>query len=284
MSKYTTELRRIIESINDLQKPEGYNNTNELINNAIPQIFENFPIFDESYRNVLCHKILKHYYFYEIGFGTKGRFLFELNESLNRIMPYYNKLYLAWLQDFNPIYTQDLTTEHKGKSEDVENNISVESSKQSSDSISNEQNFGESENKNVSNRFDNSDDNTSNKRIRKYSDTPQGALTNIENDTYLSEAEIIEDTNNNNKTQISNDNSTDTSTSNVNNTSQTNIQNVNNVNRNDNNLKNNTNEYLDRIYGYGQSPAKTLDEYYKALINIDNLVIKDLADCFMMIF
>lgn len=284
MSKYTTELRRIIESINDLQKPEGYNNTNELINNAIPQIFENFPIFDESYRNVLCNKILKYYYFYEIGFETKGRFLFELNESLNRIMPYYNKLYLAWLQDFNPIYTQDLTTQHKGKSEDFENNISVESSKQSSDSISNEQNFGESENKNVSNKFDNVGDNSNNKRKRKYSDTPQGALTNIENDTYLSEAEIIEDTNTNNKTQISNDNSTDTSKSNVNNTSQTNSQNVNNVNRNDNNLKNNTNEYLDRIYGYGQSPAKTLDEYYKALINIDNLVIKDLADCFMMIF
>lgn len=55
----------------------------------------NYPIFDESYREQLNNKIIDHYAFEEIGFDTPERFRFELNKSMNEIMPYYNELYKA---------------------------------------------------------------------------------------------------------------------------------------------------------------------------------------------
>ena len=55
MSKYTTELRRLIESGYDLG-------------------LKTYPIFEESYRTILNGKILSHYKFREIGFETAGLF------------------------------------------------------------------------------------------------------------------------------------------------------------------------------------------------------------------
>lgn len=55
----------------------------------------NYPLFDENYRQTLNNKIVDHYAFEEIGFDTPERFKFELNKSMNEIMPYYNELYKA---------------------------------------------------------------------------------------------------------------------------------------------------------------------------------------------
>jgi hypothetical protein len=74
MSKYTTQLRYIVES--------GVN------------IFDfDYPIFDEKYRGVLETKIINKYYFREIGHETLGQFKHYLKTRLNEIMPYYNQLY-----------------------------------------------------------------------------------------------------------------------------------------------------------------------------------------------
>ncbi|WP_459617235.1 hypothetical protein, partial [Enterobacter hormaechei] len=64
MSKYTTELRWIIENGYDLQLNE-------------------YPIFDENYREELNQKIINHYYFREIGFETVGLFRFYLKQTMN---------------------------------------------------------------------------------------------------------------------------------------------------------------------------------------------------------
>lgn len=58
-------------------------------------------------RAELNSKILAYYRWREIGFETVGRFLFELENALNEIMPYYNQLYYSADQDFNPIYNVD---------------------------------------------------------------------------------------------------------------------------------------------------------------------------------
>ena len=62
MSKYTTELRFICESKAGLSNSVSFNQIDDVISNYWNKIFDNFPIFDESYRSVLCSKILKHYY------------------------------------------------------------------------------------------------------------------------------------------------------------------------------------------------------------------------------
>lgn len=118
MSVYTTELRYICETAAGLNHSEGYNSVNDIIRKAVPNIFNfDFPIFDENYRNVLCTKILKHYYTREIAFETTGLFRLKLDTKLNEIMPYYNKLYKTELLEFNPLYDVDITTEHIRKND-----------------------------------------------------------------------------------------------------------------------------------------------------------------------
>lgn len=90
MSKYTTELRYLVDQGFDFQLTE-------------------YPLFDESYRATLNKKILDHYRFREIGFETPGRFRHQLKTKLNEIMPYYNQLYNSQLLEVNPLYTVDYT-------------------------------------------------------------------------------------------------------------------------------------------------------------------------------
>lgn len=58
-------------------------------------------------REELNKKILDYYRYREIGFETVGRFLQELEISLNEIMPYYNQLFFSADQDYNIIYNVD---------------------------------------------------------------------------------------------------------------------------------------------------------------------------------
>ena len=64
-----------------------------LIDNNFDFKMNNYPIFDENYRNTLNNNILYHYYENEIGFESAPLFRFYLNQKLNEIMPYYNELY-----------------------------------------------------------------------------------------------------------------------------------------------------------------------------------------------
>lgn len=288
LSNYTTELRYIIESINGLKKPGGYKSINQLIENAIPEIFENFPIFDENYRNVLCAKILKYYYFYEIGTETKGRFLFELNETMNRIMPFYNKLYSAWLNEFNPLYTTDLTTEHTGSANDNDEEIASEVSKNNKNKIANTHTTDISDFdgtiESTGSASSETDGDTHNKNRK--SDTPQGALTNIENNTYLSEATLDDATTHSETTDSqTNTQTTDNTTTNNSDTSNNENENsTNNLNKQGSKSHMNTNEYIDHVYGFSNTPSENLMKFQEALLNIDEMIIKDLSNCFMQIF
>lgn len=225
MSKYTTELRFICEQFAGYSESQGYQNINKVISEAIPKVFDfDFPIFDESYRNVLCTKILKHYYTREICEETVGLWKFRLDAKLNEIMPYYNQLYKSELLNFNPLYDIDIKTTHDKKGN---SNSSVTSS-YTSDKLDNSKedntnkiiHSGEEEtqeNQTSVNKETTTDNGTltgvatseltasgttdkTNKEITKYSDTPQGGLTNVEDGTYLTNATIKEGTENNTTT------------------------------------------------------------------------------------
>ena len=63
MAKYTTEVRSICEVYAGYNEEQGYNNVNDVIKKALPKVFDfDFPIYDESYRNVLETKIIKHFF------------------------------------------------------------------------------------------------------------------------------------------------------------------------------------------------------------------------------
>lgn len=211
MSMYTTELRYICESYAGLTESAGYNNIENVIKKALPKIFDfDFPIFDEDYRTVIETKIIKHYYTREISEETVGLWKLRLNTKMNEIMPYYNQLYKAWSVDFNPLYDTDITTEHTLDNESTQT--------------------------------------TTGKSTDRFSDTPQGSLQNLENNTYLSNATIVD--------------------SNASGTS------------------NSTDEYLEKITGKrgSMSYSKMLDEYRESLINIDSMIIVDLKDLFFKLW
>ena len=64
-----------------------------LIENEFDFGLDDYPIFNETYRNTLNNNILNYYYNSEIGFETAELFKFYLNNTLKLIMPKYNVLY-----------------------------------------------------------------------------------------------------------------------------------------------------------------------------------------------
>lgn len=133
MSKYTTEVRFICESMYGLDESKGYNDVDTIVENACNRIFEDFPIFDEEYRIPLEKKILRHYYTREICAETVGLWKLWLNNRMNEIMPYYNMLYRSALLDFDPLHDVDYTVNHSGNDS---SNEGVETSSEENGNVS----------------------------------------------------------------------------------------------------------------------------------------------------
>ena len=107
MSKYTTELRFICES---LVPNYEIKSINEIIEEARQKIFDfEYPIIDESYKKILETKIIKHFYIREIGLETYGLWKLRLDSKMNEIMPFYNKLYESELYKIDPLINTNIT-------------------------------------------------------------------------------------------------------------------------------------------------------------------------------
>lgn len=114
MSHYTTTVRAICETAAGLTSDVGYADVPQVLDAAWDKIFENFPIFNESYRETLCKKILRHYYMDEIAFETAGLWKLELNTKMLEIMPKYNELYSISENIKNPLYNKNVIKEFTG--------------------------------------------------------------------------------------------------------------------------------------------------------------------------
>lgn len=250
MSKYTTEVRFICETTSGLGESKGFTDVDTIITNAIPKIFNfSFPIFDEKYRTILEKKILKHFYTREICEETVGLWKLRLDTKLNEIMPYYNKLYKSELLEFNPLYTTNLTRTKKtdyDSNKNTTNNGTVKSTSESngSDTVTN-----------------------SNVKIDLYSDTPQGALTGVENETYLTNARKTSDSGN------SSSSTSNSITGNVTNSDSS------------TDALNSTEDYLETVIGFeGSSASDLLIKYRDTFLNIDMMIIEDLETLFFQLW
>jgi len=125
MAKYTITIKSLIDNNFDFELDE-------------------YPIFDENYRNTLNHNILYHYYENEIGFETAPLFRLYLKQKLNEIMPYYNELYKVQKK----LIDQNLLLNNVNITESFQaqntNNTTTSTSSQSNSS-----NSGTSNNKNL---------------------------------------------------------------------------------------------------------------------------------------
>lgn len=295
MSKYTTEVRYICEHFSGLSESVGYNDVEQVIKNCLTKVFDfNFPIFDESYRQVLETKILRHYYTREIGLETVGLWKLKLNTKLNEIMPFYNQLYKSELIEFNPLYDVELTRERKIEgtgTKDTENGESRDGENHADTSQSNTNMVTENgvDNSTVTRTVDGTQNqNTSGSGTNMYSDTPQGAITDLQAGKYLTNATV--DSATNTFGGASHDSTSQTSNNNRNNETDTDGS-TDSSNNGDysssmdgysNTTLSNTEDYLERVIGSngGESFSKRLNDYRETFINIDMMVINELEELF----
>lgn len=253
MSKYTTEVRFICENSAGLSESEGADNVDSILDKCWNKVFNfDFPIFDENYRQVLCRKILKHYYTREIAHETVGRWKLALNAKLNEIMPYYNQLYKSELLEFNPFYDVDLTRsrEGSGTSNRTSNNT--------------ETNSGTS--KNVIGGSSKSNTDT----LNRFSDTPQNSMDTqgiADSVPLTTVTKVNEDnttTNESTDTLTRNDNKTGNGTENI----------------------NNTDKYIETVKGKQgtENYSSLLKKFRETFLNIDMMIIEDCSDCFFTLW
>lgn len=229
MSKYTITIKNLIDNHFDFQ-------------------MNNYPIFDENYRNTLNNNILNHYYENEIGFETAPLFRFYLNQTLNEIMPKYNELYKAQQNLINNnllLNNVNLTESLTGSNTKTDTNTSTTETSSTSSST----NTGSSHNKNL------------------FQDTPQGNIPSQDIDAQNVYATNITLDNNSTSNSIS-----DTSSSDGKSNSTLNSE--------------GTNEYLKTIIGNngGKYNIDVLNDIKNNLMNIDLMIINELSDLFMGIF
>lgn len=310
MSKYTTELRFICENYAGRTESAGLSDVKTIVELACPKIFDDdIPFFDEAYRLPLEKKIIMHYYTREISGEVVGIWKLWLNNRMREIMPYYNQLYKSALIEFDPLLTKKFTEEYSGEaSKDTSGNIdftgnktdsqitSENNTKTSAGSTSNTSRTDENGTTNESGSTVSNSSNSDNATERRlYSDTPQGGLNNVEDETYLTNYTknlgLANATATSNIT-TSNDGETSNSstTTNGGSTSLTDNGTKNqSVNVTDNVLQNtasdeNTNtteSFLRSITGYdGGSASKLLQEFRDTFINIDVRIIDELGDLF----
>jgi hypothetical protein len=275
MSKYTTEIRYICENYAGCGSSTGENTIESIIQTAIPHIFNfNYPIFDADYRNVLETKIIKHYYTREICEETVGLWKLRLNTRMNEIMPYYNQLYKSELLEFNPFFDVDLTRDHNVQNNNNKND-SIETIGDNNITLNSKIDY---EGKNISDISSNSKVNETNKDI--YSDTPQGSLYNIDNETYLTNARKKIDESTNINTSKDTTNSTNKTTS-----ENTNSEKLKTNATSKSEIKN-TEDYLEHVNGKqsGTSYSKMLDEYRNTFLNIDKMILEDISDLFFRLW
>lgn len=261
MSRYTVELRELMN--NDEVKPllDKAMSTYPLYESK--SIQEHIPVYIPT-REELNKMILNRYKYREIAFETVGRFLDELEISLNEIMPYYNQLYYSTDLDYEILYNVNYTKEIDIKRDGLQEANAKSNSKGNNTTTSTDKTTGSG----TTESYDKSTE----------SDTPQSQLsiTNKQIDTidYASKVDF-------------NHNSTDTTNTTSGESSAKSDSLVDNTSSGTT-TSNDTEKSVEITKGnYGQVSYQSLIRQYRELItNITKRIIEDerISELFMTIY
>ena len=307
MSKYTTEVRYICEQKAGLQESTGFNNINSVLDKSWDKIFTtNWEIFDESYRKILCEKILRSYYTREICAETVGLWQLWLDSTLCEIMPMYNQLYKTTIYEFNPLYNIDMTTTftktvtgNDSKTTTGNNNKWNDVSNYNKNTKTDDYTVKDSS-KTDSNSKGNTNSETSNNdtfaETNKFNDTPQGGIKGIESENYLTDIRMISrtgtTTNSSDENYTSSLNGTYTN-ENLNKgttvnegTNRSNTSERGTTNASESGTSETTETWTEKVMGKNNSEnyGQLLVEFRKSIINIDKMIIDELKPLFMQLW
>lgn len=303
MSKYTTELRYICETLAGKTESVGYDSVDEVITSALPHLFSfDFPIFDEQYRSVLERKIVKHYYTREICAETVGLWKLYLDTKMNEIMPYYNQLYRTALLEFDPLHDIDLRREHTKTGEETGNGSNESesesgTSKSFAENVAGNRSLSGTESRDshgTTERTVNTDSDVAvtEDHLEAYSDTPNNKLTNVTELDYLTTLTrntasdtSATDTETTDESEYTDDVDRTYGETGTDSTARSITEGVSGNNSSSGSYESNltsTETYIETITGSsgGVSYAKKVAEFRKNILNIDMMVIDDLSSLF----
>lgn len=251
MSKYTTQLRWIVEQELD-NKQLDHNEENWSFVYAKLGL-NDYPIFNESHRKTLNDKIIRHYYFREIGYETAAMFAWKLRTLMFEIMPYYNQLYESELLEFNPLTDYKEIYDGEWASENTTDR----------DIAENEDTGFHSENEN---------DGTSTTNSRQtFHDTPMSMLDD-EEPTQIQMMKWATTVTYDNETNVTHDESETNSTRDRDRTQSEDVK------------ANGEGTSAHTIEGYRHAPAEILMKYREAFLNIDLDIVNRCEEVFFKLW
>lgn len=277
-----------------------------------------YPIFDESYREVLNKKIVDEYYFREIGVETPERFKHHLNHTMDMIMPYYNQLYESELLKIDPLLsfreteqlerTTDVDRTETGKgsvTQDKTDNFNSTGGDTSSTNMTGTSVIDGSASATTIGTETTDEDTTNTKTENKLSvtsDTPGGMLSvgNLKTHTWASGATMDEgstsDIGTNDKvidkdetvTTKTDQSDTQSGTSNTINSREDQGSQTSKLTGSSNDTKSGTintiDEYIKTKFGVAGHQSNLLKEYRATFLNIDKMIVSELSALFMGVY
>lgn len=325
MANYTTRVYDILRYYNDNDVIGGGKSAIDAINNHWSDIFslDIWDTYDHDYKPTLCKKILRHYLMYEIGNETVELWKINLNSKLSEIMYKYNVMYAnidkAYSNFFNDVdYTETFTkdgtetTSNTGETTGSSNEKTqgTATTTQTTKATGTNDNTVDSSNTGTATSNGTTTATNSGTAVNNTdgwqasSDTPQGTLSGLEDNKYLSSAvhnygkgdsttntnaDSTSNTENNStnkasstsKTNTTNDTTQDTNAT----TNQTNDI-TNNTSTSDNGQKDTTEKYVKSVIGKmgAQNNAQLYNDIVKGITNIDEMIINDLKECFLLLW
>ena len=296
MSKYTTELRWVMEqALDDLGLAHEESNWNQCWKVVG---LDDYPLYDETHRDALNTKIVRRYYTREIGAETVGRWRMFVRDAMHSIMPYYNQLYesevkvkgIDFMNDRDLEITQEVAGTEKKTETGSETQVDTGSSKSSSESS---QTGHADTTTDVDTTVTGDSWNTSDsKDTNVFSDTPQSMMvpdqiekmqyaSNVTIDTVHSDAKAGSRNVTDGTTTVTAD---DTSSASGSGTGS--YDNSSNRNSTDNLSRDTTDDLKRHEVGVLSSRANLLKEWRENMMNIDEQIMNDreLRECFMTVW
>lgn len=196
-----------------------------------------------QYKTAFEQKVIDHYRFRQIGQETTGRFLHYFRARMREIMPYYIEMYK--------------TVEIMHGLENPFDNVDiVETFNEEQASESNSQTMGESSGKSTETGAETKDN------TRKFSNTPQGSVGNLE--SYMTEAELINESVNSTNNATTENETSATSTGSATGT---------------------VKHTLTRKGNQGVNTyAHDMIEFRRSIIDVDMMIISDLNCLFLQVY
>lgn len=279
MSKYTTELRYIIEEYNEEEISDNAN-SDDLIEKALPKLFNfNYPIYNEDYKKTLELNIVRHFYTREICTETVGRWKMFLRDRLWMIMPKYNVMY----KELNEISDKLLSNVDITETQELTNqaNVKADSNSKTDNTSTNSTNANQESTSASKNSTTNAGSGDSDS-WQTSNDTPQGALVDIESNRYLSSAVH----NKNATNQKSDTNSDATGSASSRSTNDTNSSSNSQTDSVSNQTSQTTESYVKKLIGKqgGDEYITIYQKLVNGYLNIDMMICNELEDLFFQLW